>query len=367
MGVLNAPTSAWATLGVRLPQPKIGAHNGAVVALTIALTSILLPGAGITDRALSLMDRIAERFGRPDGDYSERWLATSGGQDLAYNWSVGVWLEAHLDASAHSPAWKQKTAQYLDRVDRYWVQTGFGVLPGNKERYYDDNAWMVLAFARAANVTGDPRWKKRAGQALDFVLSGEDAQLGGGIFWKEPQKLSKHTCSNAPAVVGCLLLDRLDNAKRIYAWTRKTLRDPADGLYWDNVRLDGTVEKTKWSYNSGLMLRAAHLLHQKTGDKRYERDMNEIKRSGWRRWADEQAGEFRCEGRFAHLFLDAFWEAANPTEKTKLRALVAKLADREDANGFYGKRWYKTSTPASSYELIDQASMARAMFIAARD
>ncbi len=43
----------------------------------------------------------------------------------------------------------------------------------------------------------------------------------------------------------------------IYAWTKKNLQDPADGLFWDNLSLDGRIGKAKFSYNTALMLRTA--------------------------------------------------------------------------------------------------------------
>ena len=84
---------------------------------------------------------------------------------------------------------------------------------------------------------------------MRFVLSGEDERLGGGIYWRENTRDSKHTCSNAPAIVGCLLLhgatgdaEYLTTAKRLYDWTRERLQDDRDGLYLDNVNLAGEVD-----------------------------------------------------------------------------------------------------------------------------
>jgi rhamnogalacturonyl hydrolase YesR len=40
-----------------------------------------------------------------------------------------------------------------------------------------------------------------------------------------------------------------------------------DGLLWDHVALDGTRDKTHWSYNQGTAIGANVLLYRSTGDK----------------------------------------------------------------------------------------------------
>ena len=52
------------------------------------------------------------------------------------------------------------------------------------DKYYDDNAWLAIAFLEAYETTGEPRYLTRADKTLQFVLSGWDDQGGaesGGI------------------------------------------------------------------------------------------------------------------------------------------------------------------------------------------
>ena len=77
--------------------------------------------------------------------------------------------------------------------------------PGNSDKYYDDNAWMVLTFVEAYELTGERKYLYRAADAMRFVLSGWDEKLGGGIYWRE-NKTSKNTCSNGPSATAALAL-----------------------------------------------------------------------------------------------------------------------------------------------------------------
>lgn len=61
----------------------------------------------------------------------------------------------------------------------------------------------------------------------------------------------------------------LEQAKKTYQWTRDNLCDPSDFVYWDNKNLQGKVDPTKYTYNSGQMIQAGVLLYQVTGEKHY--------------------------------------------------------------------------------------------------
>ncbi len=174
----------------------------------------------------------------------------------AYMWGVGVQLTA-LAAAAKVDREKYMAAmrEYAEAIDVYWLEhdgiSGYDVLPGPKDsdRYYDDNAWLVLGLIEVHEITGEKKYLDRAEETFRFVMSGEDDKLGGGLYWREKEKKSKNTCSNAPAIVSALRLyqmvgrdDYLETAERLYDWTNKSLQDE-DGLFLDNVRMDGSADR----------------------------------------------------------------------------------------------------------------------------
>ena len=157
---------------------------------------------------------------------------------------------------------------------------------GHSDRYYDDNIWLGIDFLESYELTGKQNYLDKAEQIWEFLESGRDSVLGGGIYWCEQKKKSKNVCSNAPASVLALKLYRatrneiyLKAGKDLYHWTKNILQDTDDYLYYDNIRLDGTIDKTKYAYNSGQMLQAAALLYQLTGEPQYTNAVEKLSKA----------------------------------------------------------------------------------------
>lgn len=151
------------------------------------------------------------------------------------------------------------------------------------DRFYDDNVWLGIDFTDVYLMTKEPNYLESAELIWRFVESGMDDQLGGGIYWCEQKKQSKNTCSNAPGAVFALKLFKatedstyFHKGKNLYEWTKSNLQDPDDHLYYDNINLEGKVDKRKYAYNSGQMIQAAALLYQLTGDEAYLKDAQEV-------------------------------------------------------------------------------------------
>jgi mannose/cellobiose epimerase-like protein (N-acyl-D-glucosamine 2-epimerase family) len=305
--------------------------------------------------------------------------------DPAFMWGAGVELSALAAAARAEPdRYTAPLRAYADALQVYWTEHdgigGFDVLPAPKpsDRYYDDNVWIVLALAETFEATRDSLYLDRAEATFRFVMSGEDDRLGGGIYWKENERTSKNTCINAPAVVAALRLyqltgkgDYLETAQRLYDWTRARLQDPEDGLFWDNIKLDGTIDRKKYSYNSALMIRANSLLHALTSEPRYLAEARRIARSAEGQWVDPETGGIADGGRFAHMLLEAFLalHQQDPDPRWPAivdRALVFVHDHVRDPRGHYASRWDRPQTTTlREFMLLDQASAARAYWVAA--
>lgn len=156
------------------------------------------------------------------------------------------------------------------------------------DRFYDDNVWLGIDFTDIYLKTKEDKYLAKAQLIWNFIASGIDDKLGGGIYWCEQKKESKNTCSNAPGTVLALKLFIATQdstffrlGKDLYTWTKKHLQDPSDYLYYDNIKPDGSVSKAKYAYNSGQMLQAAAMLYQLTNDQSYLIEAQNIAKSSY--------------------------------------------------------------------------------------
>ena len=300
-------------------------------------------------------------------------------------WGAGVQLSALAAAAGRDPdRYRNRLTAFVAGLNSYWTHAngigGYDVQPGPKpnDRYYDDNAWIVLALAETYEVTHDPRDLARAEDTQRFVLSGEDTQLGGGIYWHEPRRETKNTCVNGPAIVGALRLFQLTHkpayladARRLYTWTCAHLQGQ-DALFADNVHLDGHVDQVRFSYNTGLMLRAASLLFALTHETAYLNDAHRIAHAAEARWVDPATGGLRDTGKFAHLLLEGFLALYDQDHDAHWlnidrHALNFVHSQLRDANGHYGGHWdQKVAGPLTEFPILDEASAARAFWAADR-
>jgi hypothetical protein len=150
--------------------------------------------------------------------------------------------------------------------------------PGNNDKYYDDNALMVIALAKAHRYTGERTYRDRAAEVMQgFLRGGWDASgEPGGMRWGtdpgNPATADRAACSTSMAALAALWLGRLgvereghiEFASALLDWLRANLQD-ADGLIMDALEPpDWRVRRVKWTYNTGVTLRAHVELHRLT-------------------------------------------------------------------------------------------------------
>lgn len=133
--------------------------------------------------------------------------------------------------------------------------------------YNDDIMWMVIACARAAQLTGNHVYCDTARANFDLCYARAwSSDLGGGLWWKT-DKRSKNACVNSPgAIAACLLYqiygdtNYLAKAEQIYQWERATLFDTNNGAVYDNIDREGHLATFNLTYNQGTFLGAANFL-----------------------------------------------------------------------------------------------------------
>lgn len=301
----------------------------------------------------------------------------------SFMWGVGVQLTAMAAASAVEPdKYLLETKAYADAIQVYWLKhngiEGYDVQPGPKEsdRYYDDNAWLVLAMAEVFEVSQEKKYLDKAVATFQFVMTGEDDKLGGGLYWRENVLRSKNTCTNGPAIVSALRLYQLTKdekyleiAKRVYTWTNSHLQD-TDGLYFDSINLEGRIGRRKFTYNTALMIRANCLFHKITGEARYLEEAERVARAAEKFWVRDD-GAVADSGRFAHMLMESYLELYKQSgdkhwAETVERTLTYVHDHLLEPNGRYPFTWdKKMGARREESMLLNQASPARIYWVAA--
>ena len=325
-------------------------------------------------RAAEVQRSIQQRF----WDGRRRLYVSEAGHDgPAEMWAAGIAFSALDGACRHDPAtYRPVLSNYFRSLDRYWDrnQPGGGYEPvptdGNgHDKYYDDNAWMAITFAEAYDLTNNPAVLARARQTTDFVLSGWDDQLGGGIWWHEQHKGGgKNTCANAPGAVACLMLAaRLPPAAggpyrvmagRIVEWTRSHLQN-RDGRYADAVVVaTGQVARFSLTYNTALMIRANLMLARQTGSAADEAEAEREARAA-DAYVNPATGGYHEQVKWSHLLVEADLAVARATSNAGLAGDVRRRARATVDVDYAAWRAHPSD------KLIDVASVARELWLVA--
>jgi rhamnogalacturonyl hydrolase YesR len=266
--------------------------------------------------------------------------------------------------------------QYYDSGRKPPCYQSYIASKGKSDRFYDDNIWLALDFCESYMLTQKPIYLKKSIETWQFVISGWDDKLGGGIYWCEQKKKSKNTCSNAPAsVLAFKLFEATRDSSyfnwglRIYNWTKVNLQDSTDYLYFDNKSLSGRISRQKYTYNSGQMLQAAAMLYKLTGKKEYLKDAQNIAKSTINYFTEDFATR---EGKTIRLFKNTGnWFNAilfrgyaelyrldkNPQYINVFRDNMDQLWNHvRDKNGLFSKDWKGIENDEYKW-LLDQASL----------
>lgn len=247
------------------------------------------------------------------------------------------------------------------------------------DRFYDDNIWLGIDFTDLYLGSKKIAYLEEAHKIWTFIKSGMDDELGGGIYWCEQRKESKNTCSNAPAVVFLLKLYEatqdisfLNEAKSLYAWTKNTLQDPADKLYWDNINLSKKIDRAKYPYNTGQMIQAGALLFKITGEKSYLFDAQASAVAGYNHFFHhDKVSEIKSsypilkqsDNWFIAVMLRGYVELyAQDSNKIYIDAFKSNLdyawSHMRDAEGLFGKDWLVKKEAQGKKWLLDQFAFA---------
>jgi len=203
-------------------------------------------------------------------------MTTAGGR--AQFWKQAEMMEMVEDAYQRSG-----NATYKRMIGelRAGVEQRFGT-DWLRDSYNDDVLWMVIAYARAYQLTRDRTYRAQAKKEFDGVYArASSPDLGGGLWWTTARR-EKNACVTGPAAIAACLLSRslhepsyVRKATALFGWLRSTLFDPTTGAVFDHATPSGAtmvVDRSAYTYNEGTFIGAADLLYGATGRADYYND-----------------------------------------------------------------------------------------------
>ena len=327
------------------------------------------------------------------------------GKGVPFVWPVAAYIEAMADAYRLFPSDIDLKLRYKDAltnvIEKYKVKNAEIAVPtrtfegvsyynsypgGEGDYYYDDNEWICISLLSGYNSFRIKALLNAAEENLEFLWTGWDDVLGGGLYWSSDYD-SKNACSNAPAAIAFLTAYQitgkeiyLERGKLIYDWMNETMRE--DDLFLDSIGINGSVNHWKGAYNQATMIYAGTLLYELSGENEYY-DLTKATVDAtvplmFEQTTGENGGEnvsmrenpiFKswCVGWLARSWVK-FYEADPEKDSTALELLCSVLngeLSTKDGNGLYDPFFLSGGRDDENYnEILSQSGVAAAFLCA---
>jgi hypothetical protein len=212
---------------------------------------------------------------------SRRYREALGGAPNASAWPLSQAVAAAIAVSRLSASdgnFQRGTEARVEALERYRQGSTYSVVPGNPTFYLDDNEWLAQDMLDWDAVRPSAERLSRAAGIFAAAVRSWDADgshpCTGGVYWTTTVHgvADRNVVSTANGAIVGLRIYSLTHqpvylywSRRMLDWEDQCLRGP-DGLYWDHISADGTIDETVWSYNQGSVIGALVLLARATGD-----------------------------------------------------------------------------------------------------
>lgn len=184
-----------------------------------------------------------------------------------------------------------KNANSNDLLVKYNSARGTTVNNGVGDIFFDDNIWVARNMLFAYEIFGDEDYLLEAIKISNFIYTGWNEEIGG-IVWNEnglganatPQELERGLSANACSIIVNAKLYQLTQDENYLNWAFKfyefckQLQNSDTGIYYngintvvkpDGTRINGTINKDLYAYNTGSMILADLLLYDITNEENY--------------------------------------------------------------------------------------------------
>jgi hypothetical protein len=318
------------------------------------------------------LTQIDADFGRSDGLYNNSTIQ----KFPDYAWGQGVMFHANVAAAKVDSSRLTRTRQQAQAIhDQYrcYFNGIWGYNAGSNscgDRYYDDNAWLALAYLELYEITSDTTYLGWAQEIVAFCMSGENGPLNiptGGIRWHESNTGGGSICATAPTCLANLITYQntgiesyKTNGLRLYNW----LMTSGDYRYSSGIYHE--MSQGALGYQTAVVTQAAVHLYQITGTNSYLLEAQRMAFAMEGTFINSTTHALGQYGRWGgHDMTNAYVELYEEDGNTYWLDLAGSYLEHlyvnciDGATGLYPEQWNDTSG-AYSTGLIDAACVARA-------
>ncbi|WP_198154318.1 glycoside hydrolase family 76 protein [Catenuloplanes japonicus] len=354
-----------------------GVHSSAPVtvpALAADAPNLNHPAAGYAQAGADLTSTYMQAFwNRAGGNIfsaptpTAETVPSSGNSSNGYTlWPSLLGLHGLVEGERQRPgAYSYWIWQVYSGLGQYWNADWHGYMawkmfPGNDDSYYDDNAWVVITLVEAyeATRTSDPAhaamYLGRANEVMSqYEVHGWNSDSIGGVRWGTSATAAgatdRTTSATAGAALAAFLLHRngqrptwggtwLDWGAGAVKWIVRRLCD-SDGLIMDGFKDNGEVMRTKWTYNTGVTMRALVEHYRESGDRTSLTAAESLGRAAldhngglFDNSVNDSSKRFWWDGvYFVHYLVDGLLRLREATGDAALRSSIAAEVRREAA------------------------------------
>ena len=184
-----------------------------------------------------------------------------------------------------------KNADSNDLLAKYNSGRGTTANHGVGDIFFDDNIWVARNMLFAYEIFGDEDYLSEAVKVTNFIYTGWNEEIGG-LVWNEtglgtnatPQELERGLSANACGIIVNAKLYQLTQEETYLNWAVKfydfckQLQNSDTGIYYngintvvkpDGTRINGSINKDLYAYNTGSMILADLLLYDITSEEDY--------------------------------------------------------------------------------------------------
>jgi hypothetical protein len=290
--------------------------------------------------------------------------------DVAFVWGQAVtWMALNATASWGDTSYRQSTwktfwpafkNRYRYKYNNLWAYNAYSNQTGGPDRYIDDNGHIIVALMELYDLTKDVSLVAEAETLMLFEMHYENNAAGfGGMPWHEnmagsSQNQTLNGVASTLATQAALMVYQatkkqvyLDFARRVYDYLHAHGMVRPDGIVYEGMAPDFTLNKGFLSYVTDYFLESDLIFYRVYNDSAYLKTARKRADAIYSERIDKATGALGETGQwggYSHVrALHSLYKVdPDPKWRNQMFGILQYLHGHTRDNGWYGERWNNT-------------------------